>query len=64
MGRHKNEIDRKKFTTKLKEETIEQINKIVEIKNYTYKNTAIEVAIKYYLNEIEGDNNNDTKNNI
>ena len=63
MGRPKNEIDRIKFTTKLKPETIEQINRIVEIKNYTYKNTAIENAIKHYLNEIEGVNH-DTKNNI
>jgi hypothetical protein len=52
-GRPKNEITRTKFTTMLSDEAIENINTIVEFESLTYKNEAIEMAVKQYVNGLK-----------
>ena len=52
-GRPKNEITRTKFTTMLSDEAIENINTIVEFESLTYKNEAIEMAVKQYVDGLK-----------
>ena len=52
-GRPKNEIARTKFTTMLSDEAIENINTIVEFESLTYKNEAIEMAVKQYVDGLK-----------